>query len=94
VDKLRNRIDEIMLGKADLDYSKLMMQLDSETGRYEDSGEQTLGHKGSTLNYRKVIVPVVAPCVRACVCAREPDGRQKQLRHVCVCVCVCDCSLP
>eukprot|EP00037_Helgoeca_nana_P020026 m.197593 g.197593 ORF g.197593 m.197593 type:complete len:287 (+) comp25099_c0_seq1:70-930(+) len=54
VDKLRNRIDEIMLGKADLDYSKLMMQLDSETGRYEDSGEQTLGHKGSTLNYRKI----------------------------------------
>lgn len=29
-------------------------QLDSETGRYEDIGEQTLGHKGRTLSYRKI----------------------------------------
>lgn len=55
VDKLKERIDEIMLGTAKLDYSKLMMQLDSDTGRYEDIGEQSLGHKGSTLNYRKVL---------------------------------------
>ena len=46
--------DEIMLGDAKLDYSKLMMQLDSETGRYEDIGEQTLGHKGRSLSYRKI----------------------------------------
>jgi len=42
---MRNRIDDIMHGKKDigLDYSKLMMQLDSDTGNYEDIGEQTLG---------------------------------------------------
>ena len=34
-----------MLGKDDIgvDYNKLMMQLDSSTGNYEDIGEQTLG---------------------------------------------------
>eukprot|EP00039_Didymoeca_costata_P020448 m.341296 g.341296 ORF g.341296 m.341296 type:complete len:285 (+) comp19986_c0_seq1:101-955(+) len=53
-DLLLQRIDDIMLGKAELDYNKLMMQLDSETGRYEDIGEQSLGHKGSTLGYRKI----------------------------------------
>lgn len=52
--QLRERIDEIMLGDAKLDYSKLMMQLDSDTGKYEDIGEQTLGHKGRSLNYRKI----------------------------------------
>jgi len=52
--KLQDRIDEIMLGKADLDYNRLMMQLDSATGAYEDAGEQTLGFKGATLDYRKI----------------------------------------
>ena len=52
--KLQDRIDEIMLGKADLDYDKLLMQLDSTTGAYEDAGEQTLGFKGPTLDYRKI----------------------------------------
>ena len=27
-----------MLGKADVPYEKMMMQLDSATGKYEDSG--------------------------------------------------------
>jgi hypothetical protein len=52
---LQQRIDAIMLGKAKgLEYEKMLMQLDSPTGRYEDIGEQTFGHKGGTLNYRKI----------------------------------------
>jgi len=54
LEALRTRIDDIMLGKADLDYNRLLMQLDSETGKYEDMGEQTRGHKGKTLGYRKI----------------------------------------
>eukprot|EP00040_Diaphanoeca_grandis_P020845 m.110820 g.110820 ORF g.110820 m.110820 type:complete len:291 (-) comp28072_c1_seq1:140-1012(-) len=54
LDALRGRIDDIMLGKAKVDYDKLMMQLDSETGNYQDIGVQTLGHKGESLNYRKI----------------------------------------
>jgi ectoine hydroxylase-related dioxygenase (phytanoyl-CoA dioxygenase family) len=51
---LRQRIDDIMLGKASLDFSRLLMQLDSDTGKYEDAGPQSRGHKGSTLSYRKI----------------------------------------
>jgi hypothetical protein len=54
LEALRRRIDDIMLGRAAIDYSKLLMQLDSTTGRYEDAGPQTRGHKGATLAYRKV----------------------------------------
>jgi phytanoyl-CoA hydroxylase len=51
---LQARIDDIMLGRARIDYSRIMMQLDSTTGAYEDAGEQSRGHKGATLNYRKI----------------------------------------
>ncbi len=51
---LQDEIDAIMLGQADLDYDRIMMQLDSSTGKYNNMGEQTIGHKGSTLNYRKI----------------------------------------
>lgn len=51
---MQRRIDEIMLGKADLDYDRMLMQLDSADGAYESAGEQTRGHKGKTLNYRKI----------------------------------------
>lgn len=51
---LQERIDEIMLGKAELDYSKVLMQLDSKDGQYENAGEQSKGHKGATLAYRKI----------------------------------------
>ncbi len=51
---LQERIDEIMLGKADLDYTKLLMQLDSASGVYTEAGPQSKGHKGATLNYRKI----------------------------------------
>ena len=51
---LQARIDDIMLGRAAVDYDRLLMQLDSETGRYEELGEQTRGFKGATLHYRKI----------------------------------------
>lgn len=54
VKMLQDRIDAIMLGKADVAYESMMMQLDSATGNYADMGVQTLGHKGATLNYRKI----------------------------------------
>jgi len=52
--ELCGRIDQIMLGNAGLDYSKILMQLDSETGKYEDAGAMSRGHKGATKNYRKI----------------------------------------
>ena len=51
---LRQRIDDIMLGKARLDYDHMLMQIDSEDGTYDKTGPQTTGHKGSHLNYRKI----------------------------------------
>ncbi len=51
---LRTRIDDIMLGRAELNYDRVLMQLDSDSGRYEDAGEQSRGFKGSTLGYRKI----------------------------------------
>ena len=46
---LQGRIDAIMMGTADLDYDRMMMQRDSDTGVYADLGPQTRGHKGPTL---------------------------------------------
>ncbi len=51
---LQQRIDDIMLGTAPVDYARMLMQLDSTTGRYQDAGVQTKGHKGATLGYRKI----------------------------------------
>lgn len=51
---LRCRIDEIMLGTAPVPYDRIMMQLDTKTGRHEDMDPQTTGHKGATLAYRKM----------------------------------------
>ncbi|MCC6423861.1 MAG: phytanoyl-CoA dioxygenase family protein [Phycisphaerales bacterium] len=52
--QLQQRIDDIMLGKADINYDKLLMQLDAKTGEYADIGAQTRGHKGPTKEYRKI----------------------------------------
>ena len=51
---LQQRIDQIMMGRAEIDYSRLMMQLDSETGICDDLSPQLKGVKGGTLNYRKI----------------------------------------
>jgi len=51
---LSRRIDEIMLGEAAIDYDRMLMQLDSSSGQYGDMPPQSNGHKGATLNYRKI----------------------------------------
>ena len=52
-ERLQQRMDDIMLGKAPLDYDKIMMQLDREPGK-NAPGPQSRGHKGATLLYRKI----------------------------------------
>ncbi len=53
--RLQQRIDDIMLGRADIDYSRVMMQLDRDPERGGDKpGPQSKGHKGRTLGYRKI----------------------------------------
>ncbi len=51
---LQERIDAIMLGTAPVDYDRMVMQLDSATGKYEDAGAQSKGFKGATRAYRKI----------------------------------------
>jgi hypothetical protein len=51
---LQRRIDEIMLGEAEIDYDRMLMQLDSSTGRYGEMPPQSKGFKGATLAYRKI----------------------------------------
>ena len=51
---LQLRINEVMLGTADLDYDQTLMQLDPRTAHTEKLPPQTRGHKGSTLCYRKI----------------------------------------
>lgn len=51
---MRQRIDDIMLGRADVDYPRMLMQLDSDDGAYDSAGMQTRGFKGATLAYRKI----------------------------------------
>ncbi|MBV7330562.1 phytanoyl-CoA dioxygenase family protein [Chloroflexi bacterium TSY] len=51
---LQQRMDDIMLGKAPLDYDRIMMQLDRDPERDNKPGPQTKGHKGATLRYRKI----------------------------------------
>lgn len=50
---LGRRMDDIMLGAAPLDYDRMLMQLDVVEGQ-DGPGPQTKGHKGATLNYRKI----------------------------------------
>ena len=50
----QERIDAIMLGTAPTDTSRLLMQLDSPDGQYENAGVQSFGSKGATLAYRKI----------------------------------------
>jgi ectoine hydroxylase-related dioxygenase (phytanoyl-CoA dioxygenase family) len=54
LEALQTRIDEIMLGKADLDYDRLMMQLDSSSGKYGDVPGGGKGLQEPSLNYRKI----------------------------------------
>ena len=51
---LQQRIDDIMLGTAAIDYERVMMQLDRADGPDSKPGPQSRGHKGATLAYRKI----------------------------------------
>lgn len=51
---LQRRIDEIMLGRASLDYGRLTMQIDADTDRYEEVRGGGIGHQEASLNYRKI----------------------------------------
>jgi phytanoyl-CoA hydroxylase len=52
--RMQTRLDDIMMGKADVDYDRMLMQLDFAATDYAKLGEQTQGFKGATLNYRKI----------------------------------------
>ncbi len=54
LEALAQRINDIMLGKAEIDYDKVFMQLDSADGKYENAGAGGRGFKGATLAYRKI----------------------------------------
>lgn len=49
---LQRRIDEIMLGK--IPYPTMSFQLDGTTGEYKNLPPDSPGHKGATLNYRRI----------------------------------------
>jgi phytanoyl-CoA hydroxylase len=51
---LQTRIDDIMLGRANVDYSRMYMQLDSDSGAYASLSGGGRGFQGATLNYRKI----------------------------------------
>jgi len=51
--QLQERIDAIMLGE--IPYEHMRFQLDSEDGVYGHTPPETMGHKGSTLQYRKIM---------------------------------------
>ncbi len=51
---MQREIDDIMMGTADVDYDRMLMQLDSDDGGYDKLPPQTSGHKGATLSYRKI----------------------------------------
>lgn len=52
--ELSQRMDDIMLGKADVDYDRMLFQLDRDPERDGKPGPQSKGHKGATLAYRKI----------------------------------------
>ncbi|MXZ26211.1 MAG: phytanoyl-CoA dioxygenase family protein [Caldilineaceae bacterium SB0665_bin_21] len=51
---MQRRIDEIMMGTADVPYDRMLMQLDSVPGVSDQPGPQSKGHKLATLSYRKI----------------------------------------
>ena len=51
---LQERIDAIMLGTAPVDYDQIWMQLDTDSGKYEDLQWGGNGFRGASLDYRKI----------------------------------------
>lgn len=52
--QMQGQIDDIMMGRAPVDYERMLMQLDSTGGEYAELHAQTKGFKGATLEYRKI----------------------------------------
>ena len=50
---LQQRIDDIMLGV--IPYENMRFQLDSTSGVYREAPPESIGHKGATLQYRKIM---------------------------------------
>ena len=65
LESLRQAIDGVMDGTADVPFDSLLMQLDSSTGVYTDLGPQTRGFKGASRNYRKIQDLELEPTLRA-----------------------------
>ena len=65
---MQQRMDEIMLGTAPVDYDRMMMQLDRIPGKTDEPGPGTKGHKGATLFYRKIQDLEFAPLFRHICC--------------------------
>ena len=53
LEALQQRIDDIMLGR--IRYENMRYQLDSKTGGYSEMPVESIGHKGETLQYRKIM---------------------------------------
>ena len=53
--KLQQRVDDIMMGRSDVNYDRMLMQLDEGKEDARRSLPQSIGHKGATLNYRKIL---------------------------------------
>jgi phytanoyl-CoA hydroxylase len=53
--KLQQRVDDIMMGRADVNYDRMLMQLDEGKEDARRSLPQSIGYKGATLNYRKIL---------------------------------------
>ncbi len=51
---LQQRIDDIMLGRAKIDYGRVLMQLDAGGDDYSKNLPQTKGFKGPSRDYRKI----------------------------------------
>ena len=54
IDDLSKKNNKIMMSQCKIDYSKIWMQFDSESGLYSDLNFGGFGFKGATVNYRKI----------------------------------------
>lgn len=75
---LQQRIDDIMLGK--IPYPTMRFQLDGTTGEYKNLPPDSPGHKGATLNYRRITGLEQDPLFLALI--QHPVIRQLTQRYI------------
>ncbi len=78
LEALRGRIDAIMLGQ--IPYANMSFQLDGKTGAYRDVPPESAGHKGATLQYRKIMGLEQDPLFLAYM--QKPLFRQLTQRYI------------